>query len=394
VNNRLHILALLVILGALAHAQTFTTLYKFDGGTGAWPYAGVVQDSKGNLYGATDGGSNVYCFGGVGCGLIFKLDKSGQETVLYSFSGSGPEGGTPMAPVLLNEAGSLFGTTQYGGGSRNCPSFDGCGTVFEINAAGKQTVLHSFTGRTDGCYPTQGLIQDSAGNLYGTTYGCAPSRGTVFKMNAAGNFTVLHTFTGGSADGAGPMFGHLTMDNSGNIYGVTTGGGASDAGVVYKVSETGEFKVLHSFAAGADGCEPLGSVAWASGKLYGTTAGCGTHNDGTIWEISTDGEESPVHQFAGGTSDGCGPAGGVALDANGDLYGVTTLCGADNHGALYELSGSGKLTLLYSFDSPGGYEPYGEVMRTTEGMLYGTTLYGGTGPCEGSHCGTVWSYAP
>jgi len=299
-----------------------------------------------------------------------------------------------MAPVLLDDSGNIYGTTQYGGGSRNCPFFNGCGTVFKINAAGKETVLYSFTGRSDGCYPNQGVIKDTAGNLYGTTYGCSSSRGTIFKINSAGDFTVLHTFAGSPADGSGPAFGQLTMDNSGSLYGVTTAGGASNAGVVYKVSETGDLRVLHSFAGGSDGCEPLGSLLWASGTLYGTASGCGASNGGTIWEINGEGKETVLHQFDGGTSDGCGPDGGVVLDSKGNLYGTTTSCGANDQGALYQLSASGRITLLHSFGKPAGLYPHGEVLLTTEGALFGTTLYGGPGPCEGFGCGTVWSYVP
>ena len=393
VTNRLHVSTLLFVLvfAALAPAQTFTTLYEFTGRSGAWPYAGLIQDSKGDLYGTTDGGSNVTCFDGPGCGLVFKLDKSGTETVLYSFTGT-PDGGTPMAPVLLDESGNIYGTTQYGGGSKNCPL--GCGTVFMIDAAGKATVLHSFTGRSDGCYPDQGVIRDAAGNLYGTTYGCSPTRGTIFKIDSAGLFTVLHTFAGFPADGSGPIFGQLARDNSSSLYGVTTQGGAYNAGVVYKVSETGVLKILHSFGGGSDGCEPLGSVLWASGTLYGTTSGCGANNGGTIWEINAAGKETILHQFNGGTSDGCAPDGGVTLDSKGNLYGTTTSCGAHNQGALYQLSASGRLTLLHSFEKPGGLSPHGEVLLTTEGELLGTSLDGGPGPCEGYGCGTVWSYQP
>jgi uncharacterized repeat protein (TIGR03803 family) len=167
---------------------------------------------------------------------VFKLDPTGRETVLYTFLGS-PDGSSPFAGVSRDSAGNLYGTTHSGGITTGvCAQFAGCGVVFKLDATGKETILHTFTGGTaDGAAPYGGVIGDSAGNLYGTTFGGGASGlGIVYKLNASGNLTVLHTFTGGR-DGAQPYAGRLIRDSGGYLYGTTWGRGASQNGVVYKL---------------------------------------------------------------------------------------------------------------------------------------------------------------
>lgn len=370
----------LLVFAALAQGQTFTVLYDFTGGSdGGHPYAGVIQDSSGKLYGTAEfGGSSPYY------GVVFELNTAGKETVLHSFAGN-PDGEYPFTPLVRDNKGNLYGTTSEGGSSSY-------GAVFRIDGAGHETVLHSFTGRNDGCYPMQGLVRDTAGNLYGTASFCGFfGYGTIFKIDRAGTFTVLHAFTDGSPDGAGPYYGHLTMDRSGNLYGVTGGGGNSNYGVLYELSRKGTFTMLHGFAGRrADGCYPLGSVARdKAGNLYGTTNSCGSNDRGIIWEVSKAGKETILHHFAYLPSDGCDPGGGVTLDSEGNLYGVTLGCGANYGGALYQLSPDRTLTLLHSFDSPDGGGLDGEVWRTKKGEVFGTGYC-----CGPSDYGTVWSYVP
>jgi len=162
-----------------AHAQTFKVLHTFGGpGDGGIPYGGLVRDSAGNLYGTTQlGGSTANC--GNGCGVVFKVDKTGNETILYSFTG-GADGWQPTAGLLRDAAGNLYGTTMLGGA--NCGN--GCGVVFKLDTAGALTVLHNFTGGAAGGAPLGDLVRDSAGNLYGTTSasgGCGQC-GVVFKI--------------------------------------------------------------------------------------------------------------------------------------------------------------------------------------------------------------------
>jgi uncharacterized repeat protein (TIGR03803 family) len=271
--------------------------------------------------------------------------------------------------------------------------------VFKIDTAGNETVLYNFTGNSDGCSPMQGLTMDKSGNLYGTASACSDfSRGTIFKIDSAGNFKVLHIFAGAPSDGATPVLGRLLMDQSGSLYGLATQGGLTTpcpdlgCGVLYRLSRNGTFTVLHKFAGGAqDGCIPFGHVVQdASGNLYGTTSGCGSNNAGIIWKIDQTGKETVLHHFAGGVSDGCTPSAGLTLDSKtGNLYGTTNYCGTQNDGALYELSAQGKLTLLHSFNGSDGAYPEGEVLRTSNGTLFSTTNYFGSGGY-----GTVWSYVP
>jgi uncharacterized repeat protein (TIGR03803 family) len=365
-----------------AQAQTFTTLYSFTGGShGNAPFAGVFQDQAGNLYGTTVYGGDLNCFAPTGCGVVYKVSPDGTETVLHSFSG--PDGQWPFTPVIRDSKGNIYGAIYNGG-------VNYYGAVFKIDTAGKETVLYNFAGGSDGCYPFQGLVRDEAGNLYGTTAGCGYGElgyGTIFKVDKAGNFTLLHTFTRETSDGGNPHYGHLTMDKSGNLYGVTLWGGAYDEGVLYKLSKNETFTLLHSFAGGAsDGCNPYGSVVQdETGNLYGTTSGCDSNDYGNIWKVSQKAKETILHSFAGGRSDGCGLQTGVTRDSKGNLYGTTAWCGAHNLGTLYQLNAKGKLTLLHSFrKGSDGANPWGEVLRTTKGTLFGVTYDGGT----------VWSYVP
>jgi uncharacterized repeat protein (TIGR03803 family) len=374
--------ALVLVLAALAPAQTFTTLYSFTGSGGAAPLGPLLQDKAGNLYGNTEvGGSGQD-------GVVFKLNTSGAETVLHSFSGA--DGENPEASLMRDSIGDLYGIADRGGAYNY-------GSVFKIDTAGAEATLHSFTGGTsDGCLPAQGLVTDKSGNLYGTTAECgAYGNGTVFKLDRAGKSTILHSFARGND--SLPEQGHLVRDKSGNLYGVTYGGGSNactnGCGVLYKLGTNGKFTVLHRFAGGvSDGCHPYGTVVMdEAGNLYGTTWMCGAPGNGIVWKVSTGGKETILHSFAGGVSDGCAPYAGVVRDSHGNLYGTTWGCGAHNLGTVFKLHSDGKQTLLHSFSGVGddGELPYGEVLRTSSGELFGTTFYGGS---VGE--GTVWSYVP
>jgi uncharacterized repeat protein (TIGR03803 family) len=261
---------------------------------GAGPYTRVIQDGQGNLYGTTAEGGNSGCFAGSGCGTVFKLSKAVKETVLHSFTG-GADGATPYAGVIQDAKGNLYGTTYYGGKGKCNDGFGtGCGVVFKLGTTGKETVLHRFTGGIDGSYPDAGVIQDAKGNLYGTTQeggdlsGCdGLGCGVVFKLSTTGKETVLHRFTGGT-DGSNPDAG-VIQDAKGNLYGITRAGGDLNGcsglgcGVVFKLNAAGKETVLHGFTGGTDGSNPDGGVIQdAKGNLYGTayaggdsSCGCG-----------------------------------------------------------------------------------------------------------------------
>jgi uncharacterized repeat protein (TIGR03803 family) len=205
---------------------TETVLYAFQGGSdGGEPLASVIRDGQGNLYGTTARGGNMTDCGGNGCGVVFKLTPSGTESVVYAFQG-GDDGVFPAGDLMMDKSGNLYGTTLEGGEGN-------IGTVFKIAPGGAETVLYAFHGAGDGAYPKAGLIEDKAGNLYGTTTaGGTGDFGTVFKLAPDGTETVLNSF--GGTSGSDPN-GNLLAGNNGNLYGTAEQGGNDNVGVVFAV---------------------------------------------------------------------------------------------------------------------------------------------------------------
>ena len=371
-------LALLCTLTMSSFGQTESVLYTFQAGTdAALPYAGLVHDSIGNLYGTTLWG------GTYNDGAVFKLDRGGHERVVYSFVG-GNDGIAPAASLFLDKGGNLYGTTTRGGSSADA------GIVFKIDATGKETVLHRFTGGSDGGTPLASLLRDRSGNLYGTTYSGGDASclcGTIFKVSPAGAETVLHTF-GRGADGQFPL-GGLIADSSANLYGTTKGGGAYGAGTVFKIDRTGSETVLYSFnpGNGTDGLQPSGNLARdAAGNLYGTTLEGGDQNTclnfgcGTVFKVDPSGNETVLYAF-GDEPDGAGPSSGVVLDHAGNLYGTTYSGGPggpDGFGTVFKVDPLGQETVLYHFSGAldGGF-PHCSLLIDRVGDLYGTTFSGG-----------------
>jgi uncharacterized repeat protein (TIGR03803 family) len=357
-------------------AQTFGVLYEFTGGAdGGNPYAStLVQDLVGNLYGTTEYGGNLTCTGGLspGCGTVFKLD-SGSETVLHSFAGS-PDGAFPLPGLMQDRAGNLYGTTFEGGTGSSSN-----GTIFKVTATGNDVVLYSFAGSPDGGSPFSVLIRDSIGNIYGTTRsGGAFGFGSVFKLNKSGKESVLYSFTGGP-DGATPFAG-LILDPAGNLYGTTYAGGASSGhGVVFKLDTSGTETVLHTFTASTDGANPYAGLTRDSqGNLYGTTYFGGKSGFGTIFKIDTTGRETVLHSFAG--PEGANPYfGSLVIDENGNLFGTASTGGASNLGTVFHFNSVlRKLKVLHTFSGTDGANPLGGLLDGADGKLYGTTYQGGT----------------
>jgi len=347
-----------------------TVLYSFTGGAdGGAPYAGVVLDTAGNLYGTTMSGglSTGACDKyPTGCGVVFKLDPGGKESVLYSFTG-GPDGSTPDSAILV-VGGKLYGAANSGGTAN-------LGVVYELDAAGRQTVVYSFAGNADGSDPFAGLCLDPSGGLYGTTgYGGPNNAVVIYEIDAHGHETTIYAFPGGTA-GSRPN-ATVILDPSGNLYGTTYYGGAANAGVVYKVDAAGNETVLYTFTGGADGGTPFGGVtADGQGNLYGTTVGGGT-GWGVVFKLDASGE-SAIYSFSGG-ADGGFPWAGVIRDAEGNLYGTTNLGGASNRGVVFKVSPAGQEAVLYSFTGGGdGGSPQSGLVMDSSGNLYGTTYNGG-----------------
>jgi len=376
-------LALAVLALALAAqpatARTFTLLHTFSGGAdGATPQSALIMDANGNLYGTTsDGGSS-------NSGIIYKLDTTGNETVLYTFTG-GLDGQYPVGGVLRDKAGNLYGTTYDGG---NAPNL--AGTIYKLDTSGKETVLYNFTGVDDGGNPECSLIADSAGNFYGTTEaGGTNNFGTVFKLDAKRNESVLYTVPGGPR-GGNPLHGALVRDPAGNFYGTTAGGGGHAQGVVFKIDLAGNETVLHHFTGGADGGSPYwGLLRDSAGNLYGMTIAGGASNAGTVFKIDRAGKETVLYNFTGG-ADGKYPFASLTRDAASNLYGTTSLGGASGQGTVFKLDTKGVETVLYSFTGGSdGANPTTPVLRDAAGNLYGTTYQGGA-----SGFGTVFKLTP
>jgi uncharacterized repeat protein (TIGR03803 family) len=391
-----------------AQAQTFKVLHTFHGKDGALPDGRLTRDAAGNLYGTTSEGGTGIC-SNYGCGTVLKLNKNGKQVWLHSFNGK--NGRQPMAGLLRDAAGNLYGTTVEGGDT-TCFSL-GCGTVFKMDTTGKETVLHEFSGSPDGEMPEALLVEDGAGNLYGTTFlgGASGGYGTVFKVNTKNKETIRHSFAGppdGGGDGALSYMG-VIRDVAGDLYGVTAGGGAYGAGVVYEVDAVGKETLLYSFTGGSDGGGPDSVLLFDSkGNLYGTTGNggnseCGGTGCGVVFELSpqTDGRwsETVLYTFCSlsNCADGEEPdTGPLALDAAGNLYGTTYFGGTCGAGAIFKLVASGNETVLHSFTGGAdGAGPAGVIIDRT-GSLYGTAELGGDTKCAADRqgCGVVFKLTP
>ena len=343
-------------------ASGYKVLYSFKGGTdGANPDSGVTLDSAGNIYGTT------YLGGAANAGVVYKLTPSGKETLLYSFTG-GVDGANPYAGVILDTAGNLYGTT-YQGGSANL------GVVYKVSAAGRETVLHNFAGTPDGANPYAGVISDASGNLYGTTHGGGGNdTGAVYKLMPSGQMTVLHSFPTENGGGAAPYSG-VVRDSAGNLYGTT-----SPAGAVYKLGPKGSYKLLHEFGgAGVDPTQPRwGVVLDPAGNLYGATETGGNADVGVVYKLDAAGGFKVLYQFPGRAFDGYPgfPNASVIVDPGGNIYGTTPYGGTE--GMIYKVGSAGGETTLYNFEgAPGGTKPVAGVTLDSAGNLYGATQLGG-----------------
>lgn len=366
-----------------ASGQTFTTLYTFQGGADGESPNGVILDPAGNMYGTTQaGGETIF-------GTVFKLTPAGVKTILYNFQGS-TDGSEPHGNLALDSKGNLYGTTAYGGDMNVQCGFGpgGCGVVFRVTPQGHETVLHRFTGGKDGGQPMAGLIRDSAGNLYGTTSaggltGCYPfpTCGVVFKIDSANKETVLYSFTGQS-DGNYPQ-APVVEDSSGNLYGSTSG--ENIAATIFKLDSNGTETTLLTFS-GTNGSDPVGSLALDSAdNIYGATYSGGNLNDcaettfgcGIVFKLLQDGREPILNVFTGGTG-GSNPVAGVIRNAKGTLYGTTVVGGNDDLGVVYSLTPSGAERVLYSFTGGSdGDDPDTDLSMDKNDDLYGGSL-GGT----------------
>jgi uncharacterized repeat protein (TIGR03803 family) len=310
-------------------SRVLTVLHQFGGADGAWPIGGLTLGRNGRFYGSTAiGGANSN-------GTIFEMTPDGIVKTLYAFTGGA--GSPPPAPIQ-SLYGDFYGTTSI-------PS-----TVYKIDSSGDFTLLHALPP-TEGEWPYAPLVQATNYWLYGTTFDAGHNEyGTIFRFNSSGDFEVLFNFD--VPYGRDPQAG-LIQANDGNFYGVTLWGGAHDLGVVFKMSPSNQFTVLHSFTGGSDGSHPgVGLVEATDGYLYGGTAQGGAYGAGVLFRISMSGEFAVVHDFQAST--GAGP---VALiqHTNGFLYGDTNNGGSNGQGVFFRVDlGLGPfVTFLNSYGRVG-----------------------------------------
>jgi len=323
------------------------------------PNGGLVLDKAGNLYGTTP-------TGGTCCGTVFELSPPSQpggawtETVIHEFSATGEDGQEPMAGLVIDNAGNLYGTTIEGGSG----TFGFGGTAFELSPPSQpggpwnETIIYNFGSfATDGYDPHSPLIFDSSGNLYGTTEaGGTFTTGTVYQLSppsqsgAEWTETILHSFGSIPNDGRDSTTG-LTLTPSGALLGTTQAGGI-DYGVVFALSPPStpggpwHYGLPYIFRGFPDSTQPQSSLTLIPGKapaLYGTTYGGGVYDKGTVFRLTPPTEpgggwtETLVYTFTGG-SDGGSPSGGVLLQGYA-LYGTTALGGSlEDCGTAFRLS--------------------------------------------------------
>ncbi len=378
------------ILAGLAHAAGYKRFYNFGSGLdGINPSGPLSFDAAENAYGTTAAG------GDFGLGTVFMITPSGEEQIIWSFTG-GPDGSDPHGGVILDFDGNLYGTA-VAGGSGFC-SGDGCGVVFKLTNSGgtwNAFPIYSFTGGDDGFGPGSPLIWDTAGNLYGTAPdGGKDGNGVVFELSPTDNGwqqRVLHAFTG-KRDGAVGSLGALLMDSAGNIYGTSELGGDAGAGAVYELSPTGKgswkFTTLYDFKGMPDAANPYGGLVLDNiGNLYGTTYFGGELGMGTVFQLShgPNGawQENILYSFQGGTDGSFPTSTPFFAYPFTTLYGTTTTGGRPSCdcGTIFSLKFSHgtwkeKIDHLFGKGRDGSYPIYG--LTAADGVLWGTTPVGGT----------------
>ena len=419
------VLAALIVVSSVAllslpaaAAPTFTILHAFTGtgSDGSFPQGGLLEDHNLNLFGETQLGGT----GGVGTNYTVTNTGSSFATT-YNFGATPTDGQVPTGGLLNagfdfeNDHSNDFGVAQAGGAN----SF---GTVFVSDHSGHEATLHDFAG-PDGQTPVGRLQLGLDGNYYGTTLtgggAASADSGVVFRVSPSGSFKVLHLFTG--PDGAGPN-GGLQFGSDAKFYGTTGGGGTFGAGVVYRITPGGLFKVIYNFTGGNDGSAPVGELeSDFSGNLYGVTSGGGAGGAGTIFKVTQSGVFTLLYTFSpdinGNFPNGANPAAGLTLGnedsdsqivqlgakavlirrlsarplsirpmfgSSGDnrtiLYGTTQLGGNANNGVVFSFNLlTNAYTLLYVFSGPDGSQPAGKLLVSFDGNIYGTATTGGPG---------------
>ncbi|HEX3718487.1 MAG TPA: choice-of-anchor tandem repeat GloVer-containing protein [Verrucomicrobiae bacterium] len=319
----------------------------------------------GSLYGTTRGG------GTNGSGDIFEITPSGQWTELYSFT-NGVDGASPIGGLALASDGNFYGTTQFGGAN-------GAGAIFRISPrTGIFASVGSFDGGNEGSLPNAGLMQASDGLLYGTTYyGGTNGFGGIYSATLDGTLTELYSFTNG-VDGVN-VSTVLLQGTDGGLYGTSSYGGATGNGTIFKITTGGDYTVLYTFTNGADGNQPGAGLVELAGKFYGTTSQGGSpvlgNPNGTVFSMTPSGSLTPLYAFTGG-NDGSTPSGPLTVGNNGNLYGTTLFAGPFLGGTTFELTLSGTLTNVVSFNNTTSGSAPTPLVEGADLNFYGFTVNG------------------
>ena len=363
---------LLLVLCGLSFTQTVKVLYSFDGTVGSTPwYVTLTQGRDGQLYGTT-------MFGGSGSrGTIFKIDTSGHAALLYSFSNSESEGGTPVTGLTLGTDGNFYGAASQGGSH-------GAGVVFKMTPSGSLTDLYSFDSLT-GSFPYSPPIQGTDNNFYGTTTdGGNDESGVVYKLLSAGGFEVIYNCDVTHCE---TPIGAVLQGSDGKLYVTSNLGGGY--GSVIQLSTAGVLDNTYAFNRTTTGAFLFDGVIQAlDGNFYGTASGGGSNLDGVLFKLSSSFEYTALYEFGSTATDSIGPFGGIVQATDGNFYGTTISGGTSGAGTIYKYEpATGSFSIIYNWQAQtSSLEPQGSLMQHTNGKLYGVTYGGGK-----SGDGTIFS---
>ncbi len=373
----------IVALSTASPAQIFKTVANFDSSNRDPRDMAFIQGPDGSLYGTTEYGGSQY-----ENGTVFKVARNGRLATLYTFCGVGDctDGASPCGGLVQGADGDFYGVTNFGGRYAS-------GTIFKITAQGELTTIYSFCsqyGCPDGAGPCGPLVEGLDGNFYGTTVTggslpCDVGCGTVFKVTPTGNLTTLYRFCTQSdcLDGATPN--NLVLGTDGSFYGTTFIEGAycePSCGTVFEITADGNFSTLNSFDGNDGFIVTFGLSQATDGNFYGTSALGGLYGDGNVFRVTPSGTISTVHSFQ--ISDGFEPYAGIIQGSDGNLYGTTDEGGNycneqfEGCGTIFEITPNGELKTLYAFTGGYGYNPDNPLFQATNGVFYGSTVFGGS----------------